>query len=124
MQLILGSTRALACCDRAVAGHFKASARTKRLGYACAPSSGGCPQKYSDFEGRFSKVTFAIAPEWRPAQSHVFVKHLKSKSSDLRRLFQRSITVREITEPLVSFDADRDSASILSFLEARNFDVA
>jgi CBS domain-containing protein len=52
------------------------------------------------------------------------VKHLKSKSSDLRRLFQRSITVREITEPLVSFDADRDSASILSFLEARNFDVA
>jgi len=54
----------------------------------------------------------------------VVVKHLKSKSSDLRRLFQRSITVREITEPLISFDADRDSASILSFLEARNFDVA
>lgn len=52
------------------------------------------------------------------------MKHLKSKSSDLRRLFQRSITVREITEPLISFDADRDSASILRFLEARNFDVA
>jgi len=51
------------------------------------------------------------------------MKHLRSTSSDLRRLFDHSISVREIAEPLASFDADRDAASIRGFMEARNFDV-
>jgi hypothetical protein len=51
------------------------------------------------------------------------VKHLKSKSSDLRRLFERAICVREIAEPLVSFDADRDAAATEAFMDSRNFDV-
>ena len=36
------------------------------------------------------------------------MKHLKSTSSDLRRLFERAISVREVAQPLVSFDTDRD----------------
>jgi hypothetical protein len=51
------------------------------------------------------------------------VKHLKSTSSDLRRLFERAISVREVAEPLASFDADRDADSVRSFMDARNFDV-
>jgi len=51
------------------------------------------------------------------------MKHLKSTSTDLRRLFERTISVREIAEPLLSFDADRDTQPIRAFMEARNFDV-
>jgi hypothetical protein len=51
------------------------------------------------------------------------VKHLKSSSSDLRRLFERAITIREIAEPLVSFDTDRNAEAIRAYMEARNFDV-
>lgn len=51
------------------------------------------------------------------------MKQLKSTSSDLRRLFERAICIREIAEPLVSFDVDRDTETIRVFMEARNFDV-
>lgn len=51
------------------------------------------------------------------------MKHLKSSSSDLRRLFERAVTIREIAEPLVSFDTDRDGKTIGAFMDARNFDV-
>jgi hypothetical protein len=51
------------------------------------------------------------------------MKHLKSMSSDLRRLFESAICIREIAEPLVSFDMDRDAESIRVLMEARNFDV-
>jgi hypothetical protein len=51
------------------------------------------------------------------------MKHLKSSSSDLRRLFERAITIREIAEPLVSFDTDHDAEAIRVFMEERNFDV-
>ena len=51
------------------------------------------------------------------------MKHLKSSSSDLRRLFEQAITIREIAEPLVSFDSDRDAEAIRVFMDARNFDV-
>ena len=33
------------------------------------------------------------------------MKQLKSSLGDLRRLFARTITLRDIAEPLVSFDA-------------------
>jgi hypothetical protein len=51
------------------------------------------------------------------------MKHLKSTSGDLRRLFERAISVREVAEPLVSFDADRAPDSIREFMVAHNFDV-
>jgi hypothetical protein len=51
------------------------------------------------------------------------MKHLKSTSSDLRRLFEHAISVREIAEPLASFDEERDTDSIRAFMEAHNFDV-
>lgn len=47
------------------------------------------------------------------------MKHLKSKSSDLRRMFERAICIRDIAEPLVSFDADRNPDSILSVMNTR-----
>lgn len=51
------------------------------------------------------------------------MKQLKSSSGDLRRLFERAITIREIAEPVVSFDTDRNAEAIRGFMEARNFDV-
>jgi hypothetical protein len=51
------------------------------------------------------------------------MKHLKSTSSDLRRLFERAISIREIAEPLSSFDINRDADSVRGVMEARNFDV-
>jgi hypothetical protein len=51
------------------------------------------------------------------------VKHFKSSSGDLRRLFERAITIREIAEPLVSFDTDHAAEAIRACMEERNFDV-
>jgi hypothetical protein len=51
------------------------------------------------------------------------MKHLKASPGDLRRLFERAITIREIAEPLVSFDTDRNAEAIRAFMEAQNFDV-
>ena len=51
------------------------------------------------------------------------LKHLRSSSSDLRQLFEQSINVREIAEPLASFDADANLAVIRSFMEERDFDL-
>ncbi len=51
------------------------------------------------------------------------MKHHKSTSKDLRQLFERAICIREIAEPLVSFDLDRDAGPILALMADRNFDV-
>jgi hypothetical protein len=51
------------------------------------------------------------------------MKHLKSTSSDLRRLFERAISVREIAEPLTSFDSNKEASSVEIFMDARNFGV-
>lgn len=51
------------------------------------------------------------------------MKHLRSSSRDLRRLFERAITIREIAEPLASFDCERPSEAVKNFMEANNFDV-
>jgi CBS domain-containing protein len=51
------------------------------------------------------------------------MKQLKSGYQDLLRLFQHSITVREIAEPLVSFEADIPSKKVLAFMQERDFDV-
>ncbi len=51
------------------------------------------------------------------------MKHLKSSSLDLREIFSRDITVRYIAEPLASFDAMVDSATVKAFVTERNYDV-
>lgn len=51
------------------------------------------------------------------------MKQLKSSLGDLRRLFARTITLRDIAEPLVSFDHSQSAETVRSFMEAREFDV-
>jgi len=51
------------------------------------------------------------------------MKHLKSSLKDLRYFFDQTITVREITEPLVSFDADHEARNVRDFMAEHSFDV-
>src|SRR3990172_4162054 len=51
------------------------------------------------------------------------MKHLKSSLNDLREIFEHSITVRHISEPLASFDADHPAAQVLEFMEEKDYDV-
>jgi len=51
------------------------------------------------------------------------MKQLKSSLGDLRRLFARTITLRDIAEPLVSFDHTQPAKGIRAFMERREFDV-
>lgn len=52
------------------------------------------------------------------------MKQLRSSLSDLWQLFDQTITVRAIAEPLISFDAKRRAATIRQEMERRGFDVA
>lgn len=51
------------------------------------------------------------------------MKHLKSSLRDLRQVFDRSVSVRYIAAPFVSFDAQRQVPDVWSFMEAKDFDV-
>ncbi|MBL9168435.1 MAG: hypothetical protein JNN07_11895 [Verrucomicrobiales bacterium] len=51
------------------------------------------------------------------------MKQLKSSLGDLRRLFTRTITLRDIAEPLVSFDHTQLAGEVRTFMEQREFDV-
>ncbi len=51
------------------------------------------------------------------------MKHLKSSLNDLRELFEHSITVRQISEPLASFDEDHPAAQVLKFMEKKDYDI-
>ena len=51
------------------------------------------------------------------------MKQLKSSVSDLRRMFARTITLRDIAEPLVSFDHTQPAAEVRAFMAQREFDV-
>jgi hypothetical protein len=51
------------------------------------------------------------------------MKQLKSSVGDLRDLFARTVTLRDIAEPLVSFDQERPVAAVRAFMEQREFDV-
>ena len=42
---------------------------------------------------------------------------------DLRRIFERCITVRDIAEPFASFDSHRAWADVSPFMDARGYDV-
>ena len=51
------------------------------------------------------------------------MKHLRTSLKELRDLFENTITVRKIAEPLVSFDGEHSAESAREFMEKRNFDV-
>lgn len=51
------------------------------------------------------------------------MKHLKTSLKELRDLFENTITVRKIAEPLVSFDGEHPAESARRFMEKRHFDV-
>ena len=51
------------------------------------------------------------------------MKHLKSSLRDLRQVFDRSVSVRYIAEPFVSFDAQRHAPDVWVFMEGKDFDI-
>jgi predicted transcriptional regulator len=51
------------------------------------------------------------------------MKQLKSRSQDLRSLFQKSITIEYVAEPLQSVSAEAEVSEILEWMAARDFDV-
>ncbi len=51
------------------------------------------------------------------------MKHLKSSLRDLHEIFDRSVSVRHLAEPFVSFDGPRPALEVKSFMESKKFDV-
>jgi hypothetical protein len=51
------------------------------------------------------------------------MKHIKSKQRDLHRMFNQILTIRELAEPLASFDYDRPATEVRDFMEQRDFDL-
>jgi len=51
------------------------------------------------------------------------MRKIKSTLRDLDELFRHSITVRDIAEPLASFDESCAAETVREFMEKRNFDV-
>lgn len=51
------------------------------------------------------------------------MKHLKSSSQNLRKIFERNITVKEIAEPFASFDIDHPADKVRRFMDEKDYDV-
>lgn len=51
------------------------------------------------------------------------MKHLKSSSEDLHRLFRQVLTVRELAEPLASFDREVSAEKARAFMNEKDFDM-
>lgn len=51
------------------------------------------------------------------------MKHIKSSLYDLHQLFDRSVSVRHLAEPFVSFDAQRLATEVQAFMNAKEFDI-
>ena len=51
------------------------------------------------------------------------MKHLRFSISDMRRLFERAITVKDIAEPFASFDVDQPVLTVRKFLKSKYYDV-
>jgi CBS domain-containing protein len=51
------------------------------------------------------------------------MNHIRSSLSDLRQLFERTITIRDIATSLVSFDADHCAQDVRQVMDASGFDV-
>ena len=51
------------------------------------------------------------------------MKQLKSSLGDLRRLFARTVSIRDIAEPLISFDHSQECAPVRRLMEEKEYDV-
>lgn len=51
------------------------------------------------------------------------MKHLKSRSQDLRSLFEKNITIQDVAEPLKAMPSDAYVTDVLHLMQAQNFDV-
>lgn len=51
------------------------------------------------------------------------MKYLKSSFHDLREVFDRSVSVRYVAEPFITFDAQNSAHDILAFMKSRDFDI-
>ncbi|MBK1990369.1 hypothetical protein A0J48_023070 [Sphaerospermopsis aphanizomenoides BCCUSP55] len=51
------------------------------------------------------------------------MKQLKSRSQDLRSLFENSITIEYVAEPLKAVDAEVDVTEVLHWMQLQDFDV-
>lgn len=51
------------------------------------------------------------------------MKHLKSSYRDLHRLFSQILTVRELAEPLASFERDHPVGRVRAFMVERDYDL-
>ncbi|WP_071187242.1 hypothetical protein [Trichormus sp. NMC-1] len=51
------------------------------------------------------------------------MKQLKSRSQDLRSLFENSITIEYVAEPLKAVTADADVTEVLDWMQLQDFDV-
>ena len=51
------------------------------------------------------------------------MKQLKSKSQDLKDIFEQTITAKYIAESFRSFDADADDSKVRTFMEEHGYDV-
>jgi len=51
------------------------------------------------------------------------MKALRTSLQDLREVFEKSITVRDIAEPIISFDSSQQASDVRELLERRDFDV-
>ncbi len=51
------------------------------------------------------------------------MKHLKSRSQDLRSLFENNITIEYVAEPLKAVSAEAEVTEVLHWMQARDFDV-
>ena len=52
------------------------------------------------------------------------MKQLKSSAGDLRQLFARTPVLRDLAEPLASFDDGRPAGQVRAFMDARGYDVS
>ncbi|WP_016952529.1 hypothetical protein [Anabaena sp. PCC 7108] len=51
------------------------------------------------------------------------MKQLKSRSQDLRSLFENSITIEYVAEPLKAVTADADVTEVINWMQLQDFDV-
>jgi hypothetical protein len=52
------------------------------------------------------------------------MKRVQNTHADLRRIFESAITVRDIAEPVVCYDAERNATEVKPFLDEYDFDLA
>ncbi len=51
------------------------------------------------------------------------MKQLKSRSQDLRSLFENNITIEYVAEPLKAMPSDAEVTEVLHWMQTQNFDV-